>query len=567
MPLLDFLRKKTKDLPKAVSISQLNFDNDEDIAAFCMNRWEKRAQHRAHLEKQWFTNVAQFLGYQYHAYSDAKQTLEATDAPPFRVRLVCNRLMLISRKVVSKALRQRPIWVAIPATGESEDQMVAIAGTKALEYYWRYVSMDRQLVDTFNWTSTTGNAFMHPYWDAAKGPELPLEEEEMEALPSNLRDVAKKGVFLGDICVETCSPFEVDPDPNCMRLEDATHLLHSKTRSLEYLTDRYGKDAEGLKPDAGDDENLSLYYERRIQRISGPFGTAGSRNEDEDQNSLLTHTLYVMPTKRIPKGLTAVVAGGRVLAKSSLPPFKQIPFVHFIEIPVPGQFWGTCSLQICIPLQSEYNRGRSQLIEIRNMMSKPKWLIPIGSGISKDELTSEPGERVEYNGPAKPESWVPPPVPDYVHKLLEYALKDMEDISSIHEVTQARAPSGVRSGVAIAQLQEQDDQMLAPAFMLAEKSIAKVGIWVLQLLHYYVKEDRMIRIVGKNRQVESMAFSGHSLLGPNAEKIGVNYFDVECQMGSQLPQSKLARAQFVIDLVRILEDSDGFPGEYYGICW
>jgi len=550
MAVLSLFRKQQRVLPKAVSISQLDFDKDEDIAAFVLNRWEKRDQHRAFREKQWFTNIAYYLGYQYHTYNDAKGVLELSPAPTFRVRLVCNRLMLISRKVVSKALRQRPTWVTIPATGEVEDQMTAIVGTKVLQYYWRYLVMDKSVVDLFTWMTTTGNVFLHPYWDASKGPELGMEDEEIEALPKKLQDIARRGVFLGDIAVDVCSPFEIDPDPNCLRIEDATHVIHTKTRSIEYLQDRYGDKAEGLTADAGDEDNLSMYYERKIQRIAGPFGFAGTRNADEDQASILTHTLEVAPTRRLPRGLVAVVAGGKVLSKTKLPPFNQTSYIHFKEIPVPGQFWGTCSLETCIPLQAEYNRGRSQLIENRNVMSKPKWLTPRGAGIKQTSLTSEPGERIEYNYPLKPEAWTPPPVPDYVPRLLEWALKDMEDISSIHEVTQARAPSGVRSGVAIAQLQEQDDQMLAPAFMLAEHGLARCGAWILQLLSHYVEEDRIVKVIGKDRQIESMVFSGKSLMGQNQGRPGINYFDVECQMGSQLPYSKLARAQFVIDLVR-----------------
>jgi hypothetical protein len=532
---------------KAMAISEVNWDDEGSVVAFVMGRWERRDQYRGQLEKQWYTNIAQYMGYQYNVYDPRSGKMVVPDAPPWRVRLVANRLLPIARKVVSKLLRQRPTWTALPATNEAEDAAISRVATKALAAYWRTLDMDRVLVDAFTWMCTTGNSFLRVYWDPKKGEALDLSSE-VQDMPKSVQKLAA-AARLGDAAVDCVSPFELDIDPNCTKLQEATHVIHSKVRDVKYLENAYG--VKGIRADATDDTVMARYFERRLATMGGPSGFMGMRNTDEDSNSAMTHTLWMNPCTDYPEGAYAIIAGGKVLhLEKSLPnPFKRIPYVHLIEIPVPGRLWGTCAIEQCLPLQADYNRGRSQLCEARNQMTKPKWLLPRGSGVLSTALTDEPGEIVEYNFGAKPEMQTPAALPDYIHRILEYDLKDMEDVSAIHEVTNARAPSGVRSGVAIAQLQEMDDQMLAPCFLMAEKELSRVGGWLLEILAKNIQEDRLIRIVGQDKQVEAVQFTGKSLFGPSAGRPGVSYFDVEMQMGSQLPSTKPARLQFALDLV------------------
>ena len=78
---------------------------------------------------------------------------------------------------------------------------------------------------------------------------------------------------------------------------------------------------------------------------------------------------------------------------------------------------------------------RSQIIEIKNLMSKPKWAVPIGSGIKKTHLTSEPGEIVYYNpGVPAPQQLLPASLPAYILREPEITKRDMQDVSGIHEV-------------------------------------------------------------------------------------------------------------------------------------
>lgn len=852
---------------KVRSVAQIDWNDDATIVNFVEGRWQRRDQVRSQIEKQWYYNIAQFLGYQYHYMDGLTGVMMPTPAKyQGQIRLICNRLMVYARKNIAKGMRQKPTWQSLPATTEDADLKVAKANTKILAYYWRYLHMDRKLLDFWTWLTVTGNVFARVYWDPDLGSEMDVSQDLSQITPEQMAMLGDNtSLNLGDAVIDTCSPFEIDPDPECLSLDEAKYLIHTKIRGKEYLEDKYG--ITGLRTDTSEDQSITRYYEKRIQTLVGPQGGFEAKNTDEEENSVLTHTLWVNPTKKYPNGWVAVVGGGKLLSKGPIPNrFKRAPYVHAVEVTVPGRFWGTCALEQAISLQADYNRTRSQICENRNRLANPKVLYYTGSGIDEGNWGNGIGEMAEVNTPAlKPEYMMPPAIPeDLVFKSLEYTLKDMEDITAVHEVcasedsealtrsgwkkhteinegeeiltfnmqlgiaewkpiekitryewatniwhlknktsdflitgnhrwptlsrrgrwritktedlsgdmkiprcaplayeeqkqvytdeeaelicwyitegnyhvnphgqqrvrisqsrthnpaycerietvlekaypgewkayeqkdgcvqymltyenaehiralcpdkkltpgivmnmtpeqrknaeytllcadgcfggvtprfatteidtanafqmllalngksgqlscypqrrkkpiylvsvkrqgfmsvnelemtkepysgivwcpttdnetwlmrrngkitftgnTQARAPSGVRAGTAIAQLQEMDDQTLAPTFMLVEKAIAQLGSWLLQVLADNINEERAIKLVGNDKQIEALTFTGNSLYGPNQKKPGVNYFDVEVQMGSQLPLTKIQRRDYAIGLVQ-----------------
>tara|TARA_Y100001963_G_scaffold159702_1_gene264714 strand:- start:2384 stop:4294 length:1911 start_codon:yes stop_codon:yes gene_type:complete len=479
------------------------------------------------------------------------------DAPPWRVRLVANLLQGVVRKIKSKMLRQQPIWGAVPATGEPEDILVSRTGTKVLRYYWGGpLMMPVKLPDSFDWMSTCGNVFLRLLWDPRANNEMTLSQDDVsdKDFKKRLGDLLKKKktVGLGDADVEVVSPFELDPDPSATRMDRATHVIHSKARPIDQVKDLW-PEAKGLSPDADDD--MVRHFERRIADLAGPNGFGGvmqGGRSGRNDGQIMVHELWTTPVGDQRRGFHAVVAGGKLLALEEneyrYAGKSALPFSHFQEIPVPGRFWGTCALEQAIPIQADYNRSRSQLIENRNLMTRPKWLVPKGANIGDFSLTSEPGEVVEFTPGLPPQAWTPPPLPPYVIRSIEQDRLDLQDVTQIHDVSQGRAPGhGVRSGVAIATLQEADDTVLGPTIDLIKFELERMGAMLLELLSRKVKEERLIKIVGDENLIEAQTFLGKNLLGAD-RRPNVNYFDVKVEMGSKLPLSREGRVNFLTQL-------------------
>jgi len=242
---------------KISSIGEVDFGNPDSIVSFVQGRWDARDQFRRGPEEEWFYNIAACLGYQWHVWDKRRGKMYLPDAPSYRVRLVCNRLMPVIRKNIAKAMRQRPWLTVVPATDEAEDAMVAQVGTKLLQYYWRFGNMDEKNLTAFSWLFMTGNVFYRTYWDPAAGQELGFEEEDFDLLGPGAQGQSKGQKFgTGDLAEDVVSPFEIDPDPNASCLEECAFILHSKVRSLDYLKARYPK-AKELRGDATGDTTIS----------------------------------------------------------------------------------------------------------------------------------------------------------------------------------------------------------------------------------------------------------------------------------------------------------------------
>jgi hypothetical protein len=179
----------------------------------------------------------------------------------------------------------------------------------------------------------------------------------------------------------------------------------------------------------------------------------------------------------------------------------------------------------------------------KNRVVSPRLLVPSGSLDEDTEVTDEPGSMIEYNPSlGKPEWEQAPHEPSSVQREIEQLLRDFEDISHQHEVTNGKAPPGVRSGVGIQFLQEQDDTVMAPTINGFENSLERWAKFILKLIKQNYIEPRIIDIVGENNVVEAFEFKGSDL-----DEAGCN--DVLVVAGSAMPQSKVLRQNFILGLV------------------
>lgn len=554
--------RQVKEQRRLKSFFSTDWTDEKDIVSFVGGMWDTRRQRRSWIERQWYINIAFYLGHQWLEWDESRGQLYRPSAPPWRVRLTANLVQGITRKIVSTIMRQKPIWSVMPATGDQDDIVAARVNEKTLKYYWGILACDPKFNDALNWMSTTGLGIWRLHWDPNKASEMVLDESDVEDvnLKGRLKDLQKTGknrINLGEADVEVKSPFEIDPDPWARSFEEVQWVMETTRRPIQWLKDRYPKTSDDLQPEDVDELN---FFERRIADLAGPnsatfsggrHSLAGVRGQ---QDMINVHEVWGLPFGKFPRGIYTVVAGDSVHDVRANQ-FRgngevALPYMWYEEIKVPGRLWPTCALEQAISLQAEYNRGRSQVIENRNQMGRPKWLVPKGANLGDYALTSEPGEVVEHTFGHAPIAWTPPPLPPYVLRTLELARLDIQDVAQIHDVTQGKQPGSVRSGTAINALQEQDLSVLAPTMQGIEFQLKKFGSMLLELLSRKVKEPRLLKITGKNELYDVFQFTGSDLTGKNKDKTGVNYFDVRVNLGTQLPLTPDGRRQFISELAQ-----------------
>ena len=489
--------------------------NEEQLVNLVEDRIETGKQ--TGLERQWQLNIAYYSGKQWVSWDKARKVLFEPPKEWYEERFVSNRIMPAVRNELAKITKSKPVMQAIPSRNEEAAISAAKGASRVLDQIWRVSNMREKLFDLGLWMLTCGTSFLKTYWNPAMGEVIGVDEKNKE-------------IHLGDVCTDVVSAFDMIIDPGAQTWEQARWLIERKKRTVEYVQDTYGVEVEP-------EENLlnTNIFDNMLSQLNGFNNEANTKMVD----AVTVKELWELPSKKFPNGRHITVANGKLLQYEDNP-YKRLPYFPFVHIRVPGRIWGSSIIEFMIPIQKEFNKTRSQRIEMRNKTANPRMLAPVGS--LETEPTNAYGEIIEYNpGLGKPEWETAPGEPGYIQREIELMMQDFEDISNQHEVSRGKTPPGVKSGVAISFLQEQDDTALAPTIHSIENGLEQWGKFVLELIKEYYEETRLIQVIGKDSEIETFEFKGSDLEGTVSDVIVV--------AGSALPQSKTARQEFILNLV------------------
>lgn len=494
---------------------------DQAIAAWVMQEYAKAKNDRAYTERQWYMNLAFYFGKHYVQFVSSTGTnnfqLRTPSAPPWRVRMVINKLRPIVRHEISRLTSSKPTFTVIPATTEDEDQAAARVGEQIFEAAYNEKKINRVLRQAVWWASITGTGILKSYWDDSilVDPGIPGK-----TMPTT-----------GDIVIERVQPFNIFvPNLDEEDLQKQPFLMHVTTKSPEFIKANYGLE--------------SLPTVKAEIPIQDSFlNLIGAKNSLREEVVIIETWIKPGGHKEYPNGGLVTTVGGKVIQNIDHFPYahREYPF-YKIDIVPTGKFYADSNLTDLIPLQKEYNRTKSQIVEAKNLMAKPQLMAPRGS-VNPRQISSEPGQVILYTPGLNPPTPLPlQSLPPYVLQELDRLQQDMDDISGQHEITRGNTPAQVTAATAISYLQEQDDTKLAYAVSSIEDVLQDLGRHYLKYVTQFWNSERLVRVVGRDGAFEANHWAGSSLKGNT---------DIRVQAGSALPQSKAAKQAFVMDLLKL----------------
>lgn len=493
---------------------------------------------RQAFERQWYINMSFNAGRQNIAPVNVPGVgfrLVAPKAPPWRVRMVINKIRTAVRTESSKLTSSKPIPVVIPATTEDEDYAAARVAEQILKSEFGNTDFEQTMRSFVWWGVITGNSFLKSYWAGDEIDEMskpaPQEVPPQLAMQGVTPDMMPQPEPVrGKIKIERINPFHIYvPDLVEEELEKQPYIIHATTKSPLWVEQHFG-----FRPQA-DTSSSSTLMESAI------LTPVGSSNQGLD--SVIIKEVWLKPGahRDFPEGGIITVCGHRIIqAIQKWPlPFNEYPFYKYNGIPT-GGFYTESVVTDLVPIQKEYNRTKSQILEIKNTMGKPKLMGYRGS-FNPRQVSSEPGQAILVTpGYTLPTVLPAAEVPNTMLIELDRLASDFDDISGQHEITRGNTPAQVTSGTAISFLQEQDDSKLAYQVASIEHCIAKLGTHYLKYAATFWTDQRLVRIVGSNGDFEAKHWRGSDLRGNT---------DVRVQSGSALPVSKAARQALITDLM------------------
>jgi len=504
-------------------VDRLSPKEAEKLARYVNEQYQKMKTARSQFERQWYLNMAFYFGRQNVVPQNVKGVgtrLIVPPAPPWRVRMVINKIQPIVRRELSKLTSQKPSASVIPASSDDADLFAAQAGEQIWESMYYGKDLKQIVRQAVWWTLVCGTGYTKTYWDGGKeySPNLDV-------------------TYQGDVCYTAETPFHIlVPDLREEFLEEQPYLIHSSTRTPEWLMTHYQKTLDGqeIKPNAkGANEILNDAY----------LNLVGQTTNDND--SVLVHEMHIKPgaNKDFPEGGVVTITGDQVIQYSPIFPYDhgQFCFAKIDHIPS-GKYYGISVVESLIPVQREYNRTRSQIVEAKNRMAKPQLTAPIGS-VNVSKITTEPGQVIEYKPGFTPPQPIPlTPLPSYVLNEVQQLNQDFDDLSGQHEVTRGNVPPGVTAATAISYLQEQDDSMLTAEVDNIESALEKMAKQTLGLVGQFWDIPRIVKITGVDGSWDAAMFKGSDLK---------NNTDIRIEAGSSLPTSKAAKQALITDWMKM----------------
>ena len=503
--------------------------NEQESVTFIEERF-KEAENLP-LEQQWAINIAYLTGHQWIVFDKSSRKIVEKPKELWEERVTINRIRAIIRTELAKITKSKPQFNVIAASNEEEDIDAGKVGTQAVDFVWRNSNMDEKRFKTALWQITTGTGIIKTYWNPNLGDDVQLntlDEQGDFALDEQGQEVMQNKA-LGDIDNSVVSPFNFRFDPSATEFDDAKWCVEDILRTTDEVMETYNVE---VVPDGGlSSTNL----------FNGILANINGQQTDykpvKVKDGVIVKEYWEKKSVKHPKGRHITIASGKLLQYEDNP-YDRLPYFLFAHNLVPGRVHGASNIEDLIPIQKEYNKTRTQRRLNQTRTGNQRMLVEANSLI--DEPTNEPGEIVEYKmGKNMPQWELPPSEPGHIQAELELQLRDFEDVSGIHEVSQGSTPSGVKSGIAISFLQEQDETKFGPIVHNIESTYEKWAQFVLVLIQQNYIEPRMIKIVGKNNQVEVKEFQGSDLKGNT---------DVKTIAGSAMPKSTAARQDFVLNL-------------------
>lgn len=494
---------------QALSGNGSSSKDDSELVSWINSEYQRMRSARSKIQLGWYLNMAMYSGNQYVELIPSLQKLGIPKLPPYRVRLISNRIKPIIRKEIARITSQKPNASVIPASSEDEDLYAAYAAESMWESMYETNAVAKKFRRSAWWLCITGTSFMKIWWDG-DSPDV----------------MGTKGT----IQYSPVTPFHLYvPDLREQELEEQPYILNVYTKPVSWVERFYKINA---KPDvvAANEIMNDAYLNLNTGTSTAP-------------DSVLCKEMWFKPGghRLLPDGGVIHVISDKVVSRGSLYSHGMYPFVKFEHIPS-GKFYTTSVIDDLTPLQREYNRTRSQITEAKNRTAKPQFLAASGS-IDAKKWTTEPGLIIEYRvGLPEPKPMPIQPLPAYVVQELDRHISDMEDISGQHEVSKGNAPPGVTAATAISYLQEQDDSLMSTTYSSIEDGFKDMAKQTLNLAVQYWDMPRAVKVVGDDETFDLLMLAGSDL------KSGT---DIRMEGGSALPTSRAARQAFLMDMMKM----------------
>jgi hypothetical protein len=464
--------------------------------------------------EQLFNNLLWYTG-QYDQAKEYRLSLGGNREEkliPRRVPLVVNHLFDLTEQKIARLTRFKSNVKALPVNDEFEDKKSAEFADLILRQLNNQNQFDLKLQEIERWNAVFGEMFLDIDWDPTIG------------------DKDKDGNRIGDVKYRLAPPFFKMFDTKRHYEEVKWSIEVHRIMHFEEVKKKYGKTVE---PDG-----LTSVYSYEFLK---------DNMHSKQPEEVVVYRFVYPPDEFIPEGAYILFTKEKVLEMASAYPYShnKFPFVRITDIDVPSRLHGMSLFEHLKPIQHNYNKMTSLISKNIFLVAHPKIMMP--EGAAKIESMGNSATAVTFRGPVAPSVVTFPANPPEVYGFRDQLKQEMEQIGGVYGVSRGQPPSGIRAGIALQFLEEQELQRANTQIVKHNNFIVEVNEMAIGVAGDYYNTDpskgdaRLLRILGPNSQYQLRSLQNVDLSGP---------YTINIQKTTALSDSRAGRTQQVIDLLQ-----------------
>ena len=409
------------------------------------------------------------------------------------------------------------------AVGIEEDIIAMVDKVnKLLDFLWLQNRMQSKLAEVILYTFLYGTGLLKCSFDA--------------------NDVGDSGI--GQIETKVISPWYVFPDPNATSVHDASFIIEHHPVTYRWILERYPEMADEVKSNGLG--STSEYYERRGTRGRGSANNEEAKFVDVyecwyNDSSVVEDSEGDTPKLAYPSGRMTLMTSTGVVLEDKPNPYSMFPYIRFVEIPRPGEFFGDCTVSRVKDIQQNINTILRTIIDNGLWLVHGIWVVDTTSGLDPNALAGfAPRDVIAKNPGTEARRDVGEALPQHVFQLLEHEVDAFDKVAGTPDVLKGIVPG--RQPVATTQLQQEAGEIRTRERQRRiEEGLEDLGSLWLDIASEYWNDKRIIR----NKRM----LGGFEMFEMNKADLQEWKFDIHVVPGSTSPSNNAQQLEKAFQLM------------------
>lgn len=540
----------------------IDSNNEAQLLKWCNDQLAMKRELRVLTGQyeQWRMNWLMYQGKfdafqgQYRRSEDTNQMIAPRGITPKTSlgRILTNQAYEIVEQKTSHMARFKPNVEIIPANDEKVDRVSAEYGKVMKQHLTQVLRTERQFERAQRYKYIYGETLLMLDFNPSLGPVHPSFK-----VLENGKKLLGKEIFT-DAKVHSSSPESINEKP--FSLDTAVHVgevvnkIYPPTMYYHEPVMDYEESDYRIIEEIVDIQWLEAKYDTfdmdkyNADKVGGKYYNGyGARYQHYSpllpEGKIRIYKMYHKATELVYKGAFVEWIEGQILSNAVHPHnHKQLPGVVLTDVDVPTELHAMSTVELIGPLNRFRNGILSSMARNISMLGKP--MIFAKQGTVQFKQFKGAITVINYNS-EQPRVASFPVVTSDMFNLLSIIDGDIEKVGGVHGVSRGEPPPGIRAGIALNFLEEQENKLANSSIIKTNQAIEDYWTQALSLAgQYYQKDDgRTAKILGEHGKFTAKSLDEIDLDGP---------FSVIVQNASALPESKAGRLQSILDLREIL---------------